>query len=296
MALWRRSVGFSSRVASPFSKNVIYSDNHLIVYNKPPGILSQKDRTNDADIKELCLAWLQETRNTKYASVVHRLDRPCSGAIMIAVSSKAASRLSKSLANGSVSKSYCVVVHDSNFLLRSEQGWLIDALRQAPDNTNKARRTLCKNLATFDTEPSDEQLSQFKNSIPLDSQLAALHYTMITRYQGLALIIVTLAKTGRRHQIRAQLAARGAPIFGDAKYGSGEISKRSNNRIGQKKISACIALHCVSLTSPHPIADRPPINVIAPIPRQAWGKQGLDLPVALLDAAHEYIETIKEKR
>ena len=93
-------------MAATFRAGLLYADNHVLCLNKPAGMLSQLDRTGDASVNEYALAWLGEERNTKFAAAVHRLDRPVSGCLLVAASSKAAKRLSKSLADGKVSRRF----------------------------------------------------------------------------------------------------------------------------------------------------------------------------------------------
>lgn len=263
-----------SSMARVIHPNVLFADNHVIAVNKPNGILSQRDRTGDASMNEYVAAWLLEQRNTRFAAAVHRLDRPVSGAMLVACTRKAAGRLSRSLADGRIHKSYLVCVEGVDLL---DHGWLVDALSQGA-------RVECATLVHSPEPPADFDTLQ-TTANRRGAQLAVLEYTAVARYDGRTLLDVRLSRTGRRHQIRAQLAARDAPVVGDVKYG---LPPHRRTR----SIQPAIALHAATLRAPHPIADRPDIAVAAPIPDTWNDLVGYDVVTAA--RAHVRAASVEE--
>ena len=171
---------------------VIYEDNHLLVVLKPIGILVQQDDTGNDDMITVLKSYLKEkykkTGNV-YLGLVHRLDRPVSGIMVFAKTSKAASRLSEQIRTKSFRKTYLAVVCGKI----KENGVFVDKLYK-----NKK-----------------ENIVKISN----DGKLAELSYTLLNYVNGLSLVKIDL-KTGRPHQIRVQFASRGFPIYGDQKYNS----------------------------------------------------------------------------
>ncbi|MBP3844878.1 MAG: RNA pseudouridine synthase [Prevotella sp.] len=180
---------------------VVYEDNHIIIVNKESGEIVQGDKTGDIPLSETVKAYIKE----KYAKpgavflgVVHRLDRPVSGLVVFARTSKALSRLNDMFRNGEVHKTYWAIVqqrpeHEEGTL----ENWLV---RNEKQNKSYA----------------------YQREVP-NSKKAILKYRMIGQSERYYLLEVNLL-TGRHHQIRCQLAAMGCPIKGDLKYGA----KRSN--------------------------------------------------------------------
>jgi 23S rRNA pseudouridine1911/1915/1917 synthase len=180
---------------------VVYEDNHIIIVNKESGEIVQGDKTGDIPLSETVKAYIKE----KYAKpgavflgVVHRLDRPVSGLVVFARTSKALSRLNDMFRNGEVHKTYWAIVqqrpeHEDGTL----ENWLV---RNEKQNKSYA----------------------YQREVP-NSKKAILKYRMIGQSERYYLLEVNLL-TGRHHQIRCQLAAMGCPIKGDLKYGA----KRSN--------------------------------------------------------------------
>lgn len=180
---------------------VVYEDNHIIIVNKESGEIVQGDKTGDIPLSEMVKAYIKE----KYAKpgavflgVVHRLDRPVSGLVVFARTSKALSRLNDMFRNGQVHKTYWAIVqqrpeHEEGTL----ENWLV---RNEKQNKSYA----------------------YQREVP-NSKKAILKYRMIGQSERYYLLEVNLL-TGRHHQIRCQLAAMGCPIKGDLKYGA----KRSN--------------------------------------------------------------------
>lgn len=180
---------------------VVYEDNHIIIVNKESGEIVQGDKTGDIPLSEMVKAYIKE----KYAKpgavflgVVHRLDRPVSGLVVFARTSKALSRLNDMFRNGEVHKTYWAIVqqrpdHEEGTL----ENWLV---RNEKQNKSYA----------------------YQREVP-NSKKAILKYRMIGQSERYYLLEVNLL-TGRHHQIRCQLAAMGCTIKGDLKYGA----KRSN--------------------------------------------------------------------
>ncbi len=176
---------------------VVYEDNHIIIVNKTASEIVQGDKTGDTPLSETVKQYLKEKYSKPgnvFIGVAHRLDRPVSGLVVFAKTSKALSRLNEMFKNSEVKKTYWAVVKN---LPREEEGELVNYLvRNEKQNKSYA----------YDKE------------VP-GSKKAILHYRLIGRSQNYYLLEIDL-KTGRHHQIRCQLAKMGCPIKGDLKYGS----------------------------------------------------------------------------
>ncbi|HZW63820.1 MAG TPA: RNA pseudouridine synthase [Flavobacteriaceae bacterium] len=198
---------------------VLYEDNHIIIVNKRPGDLVQGDKTGDKPLSEVVKEFLKikyEKPGNVYLGVVHRLDRPTSGIVVFAKTSKVLPRLNTLFAKREAKKTYWALVKNSP---PKPQDTLIHWLKKNPKN-NKS--------TVYPNEVSD-------------SKKAILHYKIIAQLDTYFLLSVTL-ETGRHHQIRAQLAAMGCPIKGDLKYGF----ERSNP-------DGSISLHARALEFIHPV-------------------------------------------
>ena len=192
---------------------VIYCDNHILVLNKPAGILIQRDKTGDSSLLEYAKAYIKDKYNKPgnvYLGLVHRLDRPVSGVVVFARTSKAASRLSSQFKERTTEKIYTAIVEGEAPL----EGGLVDSI---------ARRGVTSYIA------EDGKGSE-----------ADLHFSRLKYKDGFSLLRIRLG-TGRHHQIRIQFASRGYPIVGDFRYGS-------SIKFGDK----AIALHSSSLSIIHP--------------------------------------------
>ena len=177
------------------SLNIFYEDNHLIVVEKKPNILSQADSTNDMDMLTLVKNYIKEKHNKPgnvYLGLVHRLDRPVGGIMVFAKTSKAASRLSEQVRNHTFKKTYLAVVRGK---LEKKEDTYVDYLKKL-DNGN-----------TIVTNESDGKLSELTYRI--------LGYN---ENDNTTLVEINL-KTGRHHQIRVQFSSRGYPLCGDQRYG-----------------------------------------------------------------------------
>ncbi|NAY90757.1 RNA pseudouridine synthase [Muricauda sp. JGD-17] len=200
---------------------VLYEDNHLIVVNKRVGDLVQGDKTGDSPLSDIVKQYLKEKYNKPgnvFLGVVHRLDRPTSGIVLFAKTSKALTRLNKLFAIGDTQKTYWAIVKN----LPEPQAatlthWLV-------------------------RNPKQNKSYAHKKEVP-NSKKAILSYGVLKKLDSYYLLEIDL-KTGRHHQIRAQLAAIGCPIKGDLKYGD----KRSN-------IDGGIHLHARSLQLGHPVGN-----------------------------------------
>lgn len=211
---------------------VLYEDNHLIIVNKQAGEIVQGDKTGDTPLSDIVKDWLKEKHNKPgnvYLGVVHRLDRPVSGVVLFAKTSKALPRLNKMFAeHDKVSKTYWAIVQNRP---QASKGTLTHWLtRQEKNNTARA----------YDRE------------VP-GAKKAVLDYELIASGDRYHLLEIHL-HTGRHHQIRCQLAKMGCPIKGDLKYGAPR-----NNPDGS------ISLHARNLTLEHPVSHER-ISVTAPVP------------------------------
>lgn len=210
---------------------VIYEDNHLIAVNKTCSEIVQGDKTGDTPLSDLLKAWLKEKYckpGNVYVGVTHRLDRPVSGLVLFAKTSKALPRMNEMFRNGEVKKTYWAIVKNRP---AQEEGELVHWLvRNEKQNKSYA----------YDTEKPE-------------AKKAILHYKLIACSDNYFLLEIDL-KTGRHHQIRCQLAKMGCPIKGDLKYGA----DRSNKDGG-------ISLHSRSAAFIHPVS-KVPVRIVASVP------------------------------
>ena len=226
----------NSQLSTLNSMNVIYEDNHLIAVNKTCSEIVQGDKTGDIPLSEIVKQWLKEKYNKPgnvFVGVAHRLDRPVSGLILFAKTSKALSRLNEMFRVGEVKKTYWAIV--KGFPKEPEAELTHYLVRNEKQNKTFA----------YDTEKPN-------------SKKAILSYKLIARSDNYSLLEIDL-KTGRHHQIRCQLAKIGYPIKGDLKYGF----PRSNPDGG-------ISLHSKKMKFIHPVSKEL-IEVEAPFPKDnAW--------------------------
>lgn len=210
---------------------VVYEDNHIIIVNKTASEIVQGDKTGDVPLSETVKQYLKEKYHKPgnvFIGVTHRLDRPVSGLVVFAKTSKALSRLNEMFKNSEVKKTYWAIVKQTP---AETEGELVNYLvRNEKQNKSYA----------YDTEKPG-------------SKKAILHYRLIARSDNYSLLEVDL-KTGRHHQIRCQLAKMGCPIKGDLKYGF----PRSNP-------DGSICLHARRVRFVHPVSKEL-INVVAPVP------------------------------
>ncbi|KFC23340.1 RluA family pseudouridine synthase [Epilithonimonas lactis] len=211
---------------------IIFEDNHMMVINKKSGQLVQGDKTGDSSLLELIKDFIKkrdEKPGNVFLGLVHRIDRPTSGLVIYAKTSKALTRLTVMVKNREVKKTYWALTA-KEIIPKSQR--LVHYL-QKNEKTNKA---------TVFVKPTDGA----KESI--------LTYTVIKTLDNYQLLEIDL-ETGRHHQIRAQLSKIGVPIKGDLKYGA----PRSNPDGG-------ISLHARKLQFIHPVTKEE-IEIIAPVPQ-----------------------------
>ena len=218
-------------VSSKDNLQILHEDNHLIVVNKRVGDIVQGDKTGDKPLPDIIKEYLKEKYNKPgevFLGVVHRLDRPTTGIVVFAKTSKALSRMNELFSSRETQKTYWAVVKNKP---PKEQDVLAHFIkRNAKKNTSKVHL----------------------KEVP-DSKKASLAYQLIASLNNYYALEIEL-HTGRHHQIRAQLQAIGCPIKGDLKYGF----DRSNTDGG-------IHLHARKLLFTHPVSKEK-LELIAPVP------------------------------
>jgi 23S rRNA pseudouridine1911/1915/1917 synthase len=193
--------------------DVLYEDNHLIIINKRVGDIVQGDKTKDKPLSEIVKDYIKEKYKKPgnvYLGVVHRLDRPTSGIVIFAKTSKALSRLNKMLQEKKIKKTYLAVVKNKDI---PNKNTLIHYLRKNPKN----------NKAIIFSKPAE------------NTKKAILHYKKIAELDNYKVLEIDL-ETGRHHQIRAQLSSIKAPIKGDLKYGFDRSNKNGGIHLHAHKI------------------------------------------------------------
>ncbi len=224
----------SKIVSNKSNLQVLFEDNHIIIINKRAGDIVQGDKTGDTPLSEVVKDYIKNKYNKPgnvYLGVVHRLDRPTTGIVVFARTSKALSRLNELFANKKVDKTYWAVV------------------KNKPEKVNDTLKHWLKK------NPKNNKSTAFDKEIK-DSKYSVLHYTLIKKLINYYLLEVNL-ETGRHHQIRSQLSKIGSPIKGDLKYGF----DRSNK-------DASIHLHSRKLEFIHPVSKEN-ILISAPLPQDA---------------------------
>lgn len=220
---------------------ILYEDNHLIIINKRQGEIVQGDKTGDTPLVEMVKLFIKERNNKPgqvFCGLVHRIDRPVSGIVIFAKTSKALARMNELIKNRKVEKTYRAIVES-----------------EPPRDEERLIGFLKKN--------EQQNKSYYSSTQKEGYQQAELIYRVRGRSINYSLIEIELI-TGRHHQIRAQLAAIGSPIKGDLKYGA----RRSN-------ANGSISLHAWKVQFEHPVSHQI-ITVFAPPLEEEfikiWGK------------------------
>lgn len=210
---------------------VLYEDNHVLIADKAPGEIVQGDKTGDRTLLDDAKAYIKETcakPGEVFLGVVHRLDRPVSGAVVFARTSKALARLNEMFRTGQVRKTYHAIV-----------------CAPPPQEAGTLTHWLTRNEKQNKAYAHDREKPGAKKAV--------LDYRLIGRSERYFLVEVNL-HTGRHHQIRCQLAAIGCVVKGDLKYGA----RRSNP-------DGSISLHARRVEFEHPVSHKP-VSVTAPYP------------------------------
>ncbi|WP_353076912.1 RluA family pseudouridine synthase [Flavobacterium sp.] len=210
---------------------ILHEDNHIIVVNKRVGDIVQGDKTGDEPLSDIVKSYLKvayDKPGEVFLGVVHRLDRPTTGIVVFAKTSKALTRLNETFKNRETQKTYWAIV--KNAPPKTEDTLVHFLRRNTKNNTSKA----------------------YLKEVP-EAKEAKLSYKIIKKLDNYYALEIDL-HTGRHHQIRAQLTAVGCPIKGDLKYGF----DRSNPNGG-------IHLHARKLSLIHPVT-KDPLELIAPVP------------------------------
>lgn len=224
-------------VSNKSNLQILHEDNHLIVVNKRVGDIVQGDKTGDKPLSEIVKEYIKDKYNKPgevFLGVVHRLDRPTTGIVVFARTSKALTRMNELFSSRETQKTYWAVV--KNRPSKNEDTLVHYIKRNEKNNTSKAHL----------------------KEVP-ESKKASLEYKIIRELDNYFGLEIQL-HTGRHHQIRAQLSAIGSPIKGDLKYGF----DRSNPDGG-------IHLHARKLMFIHPVSKEE-ITIIAPVPEEVIWK------------------------
>ena len=234
---------------------VLYEDNHIIAVNKTCNEIVQGDKTGDTPLSETVKAYIKQKYNKPgevFLGVTHRLDRPTSGVVLFARTSKALTRLNEMFREKSqlstvncqlsIKKTYWAIVQGSPKLPEARlENWLT--------RNEKLNKTFVVERQRTVSLKDKGQKTKMEN----DAKLAILTYRTLVRGEHYSLLEINL-ETGRHHQIRCQLAAIGCPVKGDLKYGA----KRSNPDGG-------ISLHARKIEFIHPVS-KIPLCITAPVP------------------------------
>lgn len=231
-----------SRTFTMDDVTILHEDNSILVVVKPQNIPSQADSSGDVDLLTLLKGYVKQKYNKTgnvYLGLVHRLDRPTGGVMVFAKNSKAAERLSKQIAEREMTKCYLATVVGRP---KETSATLVHYLKK-----NSLTNTVY--VATFGDH---------------DAKRAELSYTVLESNDVVSLCKVQLG-TGRSHQIRVQMSAIGAPVFGDARYGGDSLARGSN-----------LALWAYRLEFNHPVSKEHMVFVAYPPQIKPW--TSFDLP------------------
>ena len=221
---------------------IIFEDNHLLVINKDAGVLVQGDKTGDTPLSDLAKAYVKEKYQKPgevFMGVIHRIDRPVSGLVLMARTSKALERMNEQFKNREIEKKYLAVVRN-----------------RPPANAGNLVHWLIKN-------PETNVTNAYEKEVP-NSMRSELNYKLIGELDGFYLLEVNPI-TGRPHQIRVQLASMNCPIVGDNKYGYPR---------GNKDKSICLHAHSVKFM--HPV-KKEEMQLFAALPQDNFWQKFLPL-------------------
>ncbi len=227
---------------------VLYEDNHIIIVNKQAGEIVQGDKTGDTPLVETVKQYIKEAYakpGNVFLGVVHRLDRPVSGAVIYARTSKALARLNEMFRKNEVHKTYWAIVERNEKIRMKNEEFNIDDYKRNQNSSIRLEHWLVRNEKQNKSYAYDHEVPNSKKAI--------LEYRVLAEGEHYNLVEVDL-KTGRHHQIRCQLAAVGMPIRGDLKYGA----RRSNP-------DGSISLCAHSIEFDHPVSHQH-VRVEAPLP------------------------------
>lgn len=223
-------------ISTPENLQVLYEDNHLIIVNKRPGDIVQGDKTGDVPLSEVVKEYIKVKYNKPgnvYLGVVHRLDRPTSGIVLFARTSKALPRLNQLFKDKEAKKTYWAVVKN-----------------MPPEQEATLTHYLKRN-------PKQNRSYSHLKEVP-ESKKAILDYRILKKLDNYYLLEIDL-HTGRHHQIRSQLSFIGCPVKGDLKYGF----DRSNK-------DASIHLHARKLSFTHPVSKEEIVVIAQPPQDSIW--------------------------
>jgi 23S rRNA pseudouridine1911/1915/1917 synthase len=230
------------------SLEILYEDNHCLALNKPAGWPTTHFDGKDETVDRLVKDYLREKYNKPgnvFLGVVHRLDKPVSGVLLFARTSKAAARLSEQFREGAVEKTYWAIVED-----QLASGGRKRDVPWAKSDSGSLEDWLKKYEPAARVEVVPPETS--------GARLARLLFQVKGRHDGLTWLELR-PHTGRKHQLRVQLASRGCPVYGDAKYGSDHA------------LGPAIALHARGLTFLHPVS-KAPVMILADVPKHWRGR------------------------
>jgi 23S rRNA pseudouridine1911/1915/1917 synthase len=221
---------------------IIFEDNHLLVINKDAGVLVQGDKTGDTPLSDLAKAYVKEKYQKPgevFMGVIHRIDRPVSGLVLMARTSKALERMNEQFKNREIEKKYLAIVRN-----------------RPPANVGNLVHWLIKN-------PETNVTKAYEKEVP-NSMRSELNYKLIGELDGFYILEVNPI-TGRPHQIRVQLASMNCPIVGDNKYGYPR---------GNKDKSICLHAHSVKFM--HPV-KKEEMQLFAALPQDNFWQKFLPL-------------------
>ncbi|MFA4930735.1 MAG: RluA family pseudouridine synthase [Patescibacteria group bacterium] len=229
--------------------NILYEDNHLIAVFKPAGLLTQGDRTGDQSIFALTKRYIKAKYHKPgnvYLGLIHRLDRPASGIIIFAKTSKAASRLSEQLRCSLITKKYLAAVEGKMGV--GDKQVLIQYLQKNEQKnitrvSNISKPGYKKSILEYQVK-TNAKIQQLKKSSPHLSSIISNSFSSVPKQTNTTFLDIHLI-TGRSHQIRAQLSSINHPIIGDIKYGAATPLPNKN-----------IALIAYELSFYHPITKK----------------------------------------